>query len=545
MSNIQDYLDGLVPQRAKKASPDLSHLSLSDLEELMGIESAEKLAYGMCGPYDGDGWLRQFMGSPLYEKAIALMERELTAEQKAADTRDRRQREVKAEESIWREQDKIRFDKNRLVLELHKRLLKMPKAKIAEEIMYTGGVGNGDPKHPGWPRAALGVDSANRPATPEEKREQSKTVAPDIAHTTPKQTGAPFVDVSHHDGRHLVKKIAEQVKRASGHFTQQEFDEMRSSLVRLRDEKKARAQKGGFGGWVAGRAVSALDGDIKSLDDSRAKMIKKANLAATAARGLAHAPPIPAAARAVRPAGGMFAPAAGPSPFMGLGAAQKLGPARPLSAGSMQTSQFLARQPGGAGMLEAVGAVNEISRMPGKAQSLALGKRMGIGSDVAAHRAHLANTQGMTHLASLDLSRFFAKLAGTLDPAVTARARAYMSQIAQRHAIVRDAIPDMAATGARLRAAAAAKEQVHAPVVAAVKSFPRPAGVTPPSIPSAPMSPHRSGTTLPSTRLGTTVPNSTAPIPGSGRRRPAWAAPPSMGEAPAASVAKTMVARPR
>lgn len=381
MSNIQDYLDGLVPalERAKAASPDLSHLSLSDLEELMGIKSAE-------------------------------------------------------------------------------------------EIMYTGGVGNGDPKHPGWPRAALGVDGANRPATPEEKREQNKVVMPDVAHTTPKRTGESFVK----------------------------------------------------------KAVLA---------------VKLANMATTAARGLAHAPPIPAAARAVRPAGGMFAPAPGPSPFMGLGAAPKLAPARPLPANSMQTPQFLARQPGGAGMLEAVGAVNEISRMPGKAQSLALGKRMGIGSDVAAHRAHLANTQGMTHLASLDLSRFFAKLAGTLDPAVTARARAYMSQIAQRHAIVRDAIPDMAATGARLRAAAAAKEQMHAPVVAAVKSFPRPAGVTPPSIPSAPVSPY--GTTVPNTRLGTTVPNSTAPIPGSGRQRPAWAAPPSMGEAPAASVAKTMVARPR
>lgn len=494
MSNIQDYLAGLVPQRTKEASPDLSYLSLSDLEELMGIKSAE-------------------------------------------------------------------------------------------EIMYTGGVGNGDPKHPGWPRAALGVDGANRPATPEEKREQSKVVTPDVAHTTPKRTGEPFVKKAVSDqwiARGLTGGVATRfakagvqphpdvvrgiysgarqglpategaVRRAVGRAggspqqIEQEVRAGRSAFVRASSAGAPRRMSPSDAAARHAHAqgmIQAYGGPTafgKAVADSASKL---ANLATTAARGLAHAPPIPAAARAVRPAGGMFAPAPGPSPFMGLGAAPKLAPARPLPANSMQTPQFLARQPGGAGMLEAVGAVNEISRMPGKAQSLALGKRMGIGSDVAAHRAHLANTQGMTHLASLDLSRFFAKLAGTLDPAVTARARAYMSQIAQRHAIVRDAIPDMAATGARLRAAAAAKEQVHAPVVAAVKSFPRPAGVTPPSIPSAPVSPY--GTTVPNTRLGTTAPSSTAPIPGSGRRRPAWAAPPSMGEAPAASVAKTMVARPR
>lgn len=542
MSNLSDYLDGLVPSHEKIASPDLSHLSLSDLEELMGIKSAE-------------------------------------------------------------------------------------------EIVYSGHVHNGVPKHPGWPRAALGVDSANRPATPEEKREHSKTVTPDIAHTTPKQTGEPFVG------------------KFANHFTEQEFNEMRAGLVKLRNEKKIRVQEGGFGGWVAGSAVSALERDIKSLDDNRHKMIKKAkellpeyeslpwhkrhreglgatagaglglaagsalggrsggldgrvlggllgtilgahgggavgrallsnkdylsilhqdrhdlqqdlaeygrklspealdglrglrehadekirevkakikkaNLATAAARGLAHAPPIPAAARAVRPAGGVFAPAPGPSPFMGLGAAQKLAPARPLPANSMQTPQFLARQPGGTGMLEAVGAVNEISRMPGKAQSLALGKRMGIGSDVAAHRAHLANTQGMTHLASIDLAELFAKLAGTLDPAVTSRARDFMTQVTKQHSLVRSAIPDMETTGARIRAAAAQRASMAGHGAQMPVSH-TPVSGTAPTLPA------------PGQRPG-------AALPGSSRRRPAWAPPPSLGsfDTPA-SQAATIAARPR
>lgn len=231
------------------------------------------------------------------------------------------------------------------------------------------------------------------------------------------------------------------------------------------------------------------------------------------------APPIPAAARLARPAGGMFTPAAGPSPFMGLGPAAKLGPARAVPAGSMQTPQFLARQPGGKAMLESVSAVDEISRMPNKQQSLTLSKRLGVGSDVAAHRAHLANQQGMTHLASLELSRFIEELktAGTLPAAATARAREFLVQTAKQHATVRKAIPNMAADAAKIRAAAEARHTVP------FKSFPKP--VDKPVV----------GTTAVSKGM-----------PGSSRQRPAWAPPKDLGT-PISGSAPTLASplRPR
>lgn len=62
--------------------------------------------------------------------------------------------------------------------------------KVAGVVTYEGFVNNGDPRAPTWPRAALGVDSAGRQATPEEIRKQMSRTASPAVH--PMSTGAPF-----------------------------------------------------------------------------------------------------------------------------------------------------------------------------------------------------------------------------------------------------------------------------------------------------------------------------------------------------------------
>jgi hypothetical protein len=64
------------------------------------------------------------------------------------------------------------------------------REKKASDVQTVGQINNGDPNPPEWPRATLGVDAAGRRATPEEEREQTKVVTPDIAHVQPKTSGA-------------------------------------------------------------------------------------------------------------------------------------------------------------------------------------------------------------------------------------------------------------------------------------------------------------------------------------------------------------------
>lgn len=226
-TDLHDVLDGLlIPGEEKVAGPDLSGLSLFELGALMGIKTAspelDKQAYGICGPYDGERWLEQFSGSPLYEKAIALAERELAVEQKAVAAREKRKQEFRIDDSTWREHDKLRLDKDKLILELHKHRAKEQarNMKVAEDVEYTGQVNNGIASNPEWPRAALGVDAAGRRATPEEKREQEKSVTPDVQHVQPQSDGGSFVTKGAHDEKllGLFEKEAvskEWVKRLS------------------------------------------------------------------------------------------------------------------------------------------------------------------------------------------------------------------------------------------------------------------------------------------------------------------------------------------
>lgn len=65
-------------------------------------------------------------------------------------------------------------------------------SKKAELVEYTGHVNNGEPQAPEWPRAALGVDSAGRRATPEELRPQTIARNPDVQHVDPQAGGDEF-----------------------------------------------------------------------------------------------------------------------------------------------------------------------------------------------------------------------------------------------------------------------------------------------------------------------------------------------------------------
>lgn len=248
-TDLHDVLDGLlIPGEEKVAGPDLSGLSLFELGALMGIKTAspelDKQAYGICGPYDGERWLEQFSGSPLYEKAIALAERELAVEQKAVAAREKRKQEFRIDDSTWREHDKLRLDKDKLILELHKYRAKEQarNMKVAEDVEYTGQVNNGIASNPGWPRAALGVDAAGRRATPEEKREQEKSVTPDVQHVQPQSDGGSFVTKGAHDEKllGLFEKEAQEDKTRKfgikGRYFGRMSEEQAKEILERRDK---------------------------------------------------------------------------------------------------------------------------------------------------------------------------------------------------------------------------------------------------------------------------------------------------------------------
>jgi hypothetical protein len=235
--DISDFVHGLVSSE-KIASNDLDHLSLSELEALMGgAEEAEKLAFGAiaCGPSD-ENWLQQFSYTELYDKAIALAEKELALEREELKQRLARKRTI-IDDSLWNKRDQLRLEKDQLVLELHKKKAKdqrkdkpkvasngdplremkarTGKLKKAEEVEYTGQVNNGEPQAPEWPRAALGVDAAGRKATPEELGPQTSVKDPDAQHVEPHSDGEDFAKKVSARSMRLVAKMAGDLSEAA------------------------------------------------------------------------------------------------------------------------------------------------------------------------------------------------------------------------------------------------------------------------------------------------------------------------------------------
>jgi hypothetical protein len=252
MSDLIDFVEKLVVPHEKTASG----LELEAFDALLAqADEEEKVAYGMMGG-GSDDWLSRFQHTPLYEKAIALKEKDLALEKRRMEERQRREKAYRHDDSTWNEQDKLCLEKDKLTLELHKwrasqeaktklkmaaglkvagngdplrekmkRLGQTKKAagshdlhkklygqragsspiKKAELVEYTGHVNNGEPQAPEWPRAALGVDSANRRVTPEEAKGQSSVRSPDIQHVEP-----------HSDGSDFSKKVSSLVVKLAG-----------------------------------------------------------------------------------------------------------------------------------------------------------------------------------------------------------------------------------------------------------------------------------------------------------------------------------------
>lgn len=237
MSDLIDFVENLVPSQEKVAST----YELEAFESLLAqVDEEEKVAYGMMGG-GSDDWLSRFQHTPLYEKAIALKEKDLALEKRRMEERQRREKAYRHDDSTWNEQDMLCLEKDKLTLELHKwrasqeaktklkmaaglkvagngdplreKMKRLGQLKKAELVEYTGQVNNGESQAPEWPRAALGVDAANRRATPEELRTQTSVQSPDIQHVEPHSDGSDF---SKKVSSHVVKLAKEGEKGMFG-----------------------------------------------------------------------------------------------------------------------------------------------------------------------------------------------------------------------------------------------------------------------------------------------------------------------------------------
>lgn len=127
MEDLDDFIKAMVSP-TKIAAEDLSSLSLNELEALLGFgvdTDIDKVAGIMdvkeCGPSTGPvSWLDQFVGTPLYAKAMQLCESEIELEQQTLQRRLYNEANSQADSQSWTQRDIIRLQKDMLMLELHK-----------------------------------------------------------------------------------------------------------------------------------------------------------------------------------------------------------------------------------------------------------------------------------------------------------------------------------------------------------------------------------------------------------------------------------------
>lgn len=185
MTDLECFILGL--SQVKTASYD-KDTAATALIALGMHEEYEKFA---CG-YDSDTeFSRQFVGTPLHEKAIALLEEEIAMREEELKERAAKDAERKIDEVRWSRRDRIDLEKRRLKLELEK--LKaatsgaplavnapveaVPAVEKAASVQYVGETNNGDSQPPEWPAAALGIESAGRLATPAERKVQDAVIS--------------------------------------------------------------------------------------------------------------------------------------------------------------------------------------------------------------------------------------------------------------------------------------------------------------------------------------------------------------------------------
>lgn len=126
------------PSASVKLAEELQDLPAAALLELAGVSRRAdtedvlmKLAFH--GP-DKSEWLEQFVGSPLYEQAIALCEQDLAMEQQHLQARIARRQAEQAAGS-WEQEsndrDMMRIQKHQLTLALHKHKAQQQAAMAA------------------------------------------------------------------------------------------------------------------------------------------------------------------------------------------------------------------------------------------------------------------------------------------------------------------------------------------------------------------------------------------------------------------------------
>ena len=298
MSILIDFVEKLVVPHEKTASG----LELEAFDALLAqADEEEKVAYGMMGG-GSDDWLSRFQHTPLYEKAIALKEKDLALEKRRMEERQRREKAYRHDDSTWNEQDKLCLEKDKLTLELHKwrasqeakakmaaalkvagngdplreKMKRLGQLKKAELVEYTGHVNNGEPQAPEWPRAALGVDAANRRATPEELRTQTSVQSPDIQHVEPHSDGSDF---SKKVSGLVVKLAKEGEKGMFGvkHPLTYGVTHMihMGDVPSARESLKALQEHASFAKRVGGGVLEAHTRDVETLKEYIANHSKK------------------------------------------------------------------------------------------------------------------------------------------------------------------------------------------------------------------------------------------------------------------------------
>jgi hypothetical protein len=274
--SLQDFMDAM--SQEKLSADDLRILNFDELEALLGEDDPTKIASmvmeasGYCDP--SVGWLRQFEGTPLHAKAVALAEQDLAVE---AERIQRRLAEPK-DQDLWTKQDQIRLQKSLLVLELHKSRSQQPedgeKRAISEDmIRRVVGGSNASQERLGRFADKNLVAAMKKGLTPEQRK---------------KRMAAGAAASTRHIARNLIKDPAESTRKSK-----EVIDKMVSSV-------KGKSKPGRSGAYLAGVGIGAAAGlgavAAKKLRDRGKKKKAEVEYTGHVNNGEAAAPTWPKAA---------------------------------------------------------------------------------------------------------------------------------------------------------------------------------------------------------------------------------------------------------
>lgn len=319
------------PDQAQEPGP------VAPTAQATGSPVAEKLSAlledcAVGNPGRHQSFLSQFEGTPLYEKAVGLMQAELQLEEQKIQQRMQEEAERKARPDYFTQEDMLRVEKDKLELELAAMKMQAPtpaEAKVASIAR------------------ALRTKTAGR-------RKLSQADLTKLANAFSRSVGSYLqhapAQLMHQAGGAAQAAAKQAIPRNAAEFAAHAPAQLRQSVGRATPPP------------IPGRAVP---------------------------------PPVPAAAARPAPAAGgdLFSVPAGPSRFSGAPgsapAARPMPAARPEAPGSLSGPQFLQGTTEGRRIFEGgVQPTHELA-MQGP-QGLAIAKRVGAGREVAAAQRSMA-----------------------------------------------------------------------------------------------------------------------------------------------------------